>query len=148
MERSSLSDGASPNSWQQFWARGGWWKAAALSAAYLALYVGTGWTIGQLWGGSVNVDVVFGDALSVFLALALPVLVGSVLLIGFALTLGWWTRPLFSAQPVRGKLWMWLAPVLILGTITMRVLGIDWGSYTFGVVAVAFLAGTLRVRVS
>lgn len=127
--------------WATFWNRGGFWKAIALAAVYLALYLGCSLLIGALWGSSVDATNIFGDALSVFLGVALPVIVGAVLLLIFAASVGWLPRPLFARQPIRGSWWMWLAPALVIITILLRVFGIDWGSYTAGVVLVTFLAG-------
>ena len=127
--------------WRRFWNRGGWWKAFGLAVAYLALYLAVGWVIGSLWGGSIDAGDLFGDPLSLFLAVALPVIVGSAILLAFSWSIGWLPRPLFAKQPVRGSWWMWLAPALVVVTILLRVFGIDWGSYSTGVILVTFLAG-------
>jgi len=127
--------------WKSFWDRGGWWKAVMLAVVYLGLYLGTGWLIGQLWGARINYEDIFGDWLSVFLAVALPVIVGSILLVAFAASAGWLPKPLFGRQPVRGSWWMWLAPVLVVATVLLRVFGIEWSEYSAGVVLATFAAG-------
>lgn len=127
--------------WRGFWDRGGWWKAVMLAAVYLGLYIGTGWLVGLLWGDLINYDDLFADGLSVFLAVAVPVIVGSILLVAFAASVGWLPKPLFAPQPVRGSWWMWIAPALIVVTILLRVFGIEWSEYSAGVILATFVAG-------
>lgn len=127
--------------WRRFWDSGGFWKAITFAAAYLALYTGVSLIIVVVWGDSVDGRDLFGDPLSVFIGVALPVTIGAVILLAFALSVGWLPRPLFSRQPVRGRGWMWLAPALVVITIVLRVFGIDWGEYTVAVVLTTFLAG-------
>lgn len=127
--------------WASFWNRGGWWKAVVFAAGYLGLYTGVSLLVGRLWGSSINTGDLFGDPLSVFVGVALPVIVGAVILFAFAASVGWLPRPLFARQPIRGSWWMWLAPILVGLVILLRVLGIDWASYSVGVIAVTFLAG-------
>jgi len=127
--------------WTGFWDRGGWWKAVALSAVYLAVYLGVGWVIDRTAGDAIDFDDVFGDARSVFLAVALPLIIGSIVLFAFAASVRWLPRPLFGRQPVTGRWWMWIAPVLVAITFLLRLFGIDWASYTGGVIATTFLAG-------
>lgn len=134
---------AAPNrsAWSAFWNRGGWWKAVALAAVYLALYLGASLLMGLLWGSSVNAENILADPLSVFVGVALPVIVGAAILLAFAMSVGWLPAPLFARQPVKGRWWMWLAPALVVVTILLRVAGIDWGSYTMSVILTMFLAG-------
>ena len=127
--------------WKAFWDRGGWWKAVMLAAVYLALYLGTGWVVGQLWGGLIDYEHLFADGLSVFLAVAVPVIVGSILLVAFAASVGWLPKPLFARQPVGGSWWMWIAPALIVATILLRVFGIEWSEYPADVIVATFIAG-------
>lgn len=127
--------------WSRFWNRGGWWKAVAAVIVYLGLYLGFGWVLGETVGGAVHRGDLFSDALSVFIAVALPVIFGSAVLLAFAASVRWLPRPLFGRQPMRGSWWMWIAPVLIVITILLRVFGIEWASYSGGVIAMTFLAG-------
>lgn len=131
----------SDSGWPGFWNRGGWWKAVAAVVVYLGLYLGFGWVLGKTVGGAVHRGDLFSDALSVFIAVALPVIFGSAVLLAFALSVRWVPRPLFGRQPVRGSWWMWIAPAPIVVTILLRVFGSDWGSYSGGVIATTFLAG-------
>lgn len=127
--------------WKAFWNRGGWWKAVMLAVVYAALYLGTGWLVGQLWGDLIDDEDLFADGLSVFLAVGVPVIVGSIILVAFAASVGWLPKPLFARQPVRGSWWMWIAPALIVITILLRVFGIEWSEYSAGVILATFVAG-------
>lgn len=127
--------------WTRFWDRGGWWKASALLVVYLAAYLGFGFLLGSIAGEVIDTGDLFGDPMSVFLALALPEIFGAVVLLGFAASVGWLPRPLLGRQPVRGSWWMWLAPALVAVTIVLRLLGIEWSSYGVSVIIVTFLAG-------
>lgn len=126
--------------WHDFWAKGGWWRAFLLALGYLALYLGAGWIVGQLFGSEENADDLFATPQSVFFALMLPLIVGSILLAAFVLSVGWF-RELFSRQPIGGRWWMWVAPVLVLAAIVLRLFGIDYSSYQASVVAVTMLTG-------
>jgi membrane protease YdiL (CAAX protease family) len=130
------------SAWTRFWNGGRWWKAAILVIAYLGLYELAGLGIGQLFGSYVDFDDLFSSAESVFFAVAAGLIVGSILLIAFVLSVRW-LRPIFAKQPVRGRWWMWIAVALTIVPILMRLFGIDYGAYAGGVVAVTFLAGIL-----
>lgn len=108
---------------------------------YLAIYLGAGWVIDTTAGEAIDFDYIFGDGRSVFLAIALPVIIGSVILFAFAASVRWTPRPPFGRQPVAGARWMWLAPALVVITFVLRLFGIDWAAYTGGVIATTFLAG-------
>lgn len=136
-----MTDHASESRWQAFWNRGGWWKALGLALVYLALYLGTGWLVDTLGRDAIDVENLFGDALSVFLAIGMPVIVGSIILLAFSWSLGWIPKPLFTKQPVRGSWWMWIAPALVLIPVLLRLFGTDYSQYTGGVIAVTFLVG-------
>lgn len=126
--------------WPEFWAKGGLLRALLLIVVYLALYVGAGWLVGQLFGSEQNADDIFATPQSVFFSLTLPLIVGSVLITVFLLSVGWF-RELFARQPIRGHWWMWVAPVLVLAAVVLRFLGIDYGSYEASVVAVTLFTG-------
>lgn len=130
------------STWVAFWNRGGLWRAVLFAAVYLALYLGAGWVSGQLFGDSVDADNVFATPQSVFVALALPLVVGSILLAAFVYSVGWF-RPLFARQPVGGRWWMWIAPVAIVAAIVLRFLGIPYGDYGVSVVLVTLATGLL-----
>lgn len=137
-----MSEDVKPQSkWVKFWNGGGWWKALLLAVVYIVLYELPGFAIVPLSNGAINTSNILGDPLSVFLGVALPVIIGSVILLVFARSIGWLPKPLFAKQPIKGKWWMWIAVVLVGATILLRLLGIDYGAYATGVVATVFLAG-------
>ncbi|SIO28639.1 CPBP family intramembrane glutamic endopeptidase [Agromyces cerinus] len=136
-----MTDHASESRWQAFWNRGGWWKAFGLAAVYLALYLGTGWVVDTLGADVIDFENLFGDPLSVFLAIGMPVIVGSIILLVFSWSLGWIPKPLFTKQPVRGSWWMWIAPALVLIPVLLRLFGTDYSQYSGGVIAVTFFVG-------
>jgi membrane protease YdiL (CAAX protease family) len=76
----------------------------------------------------------------VFVALGLPPLIGGVLLVVFAWSVGW-LRPLFSRRPQQPRRWMWIAPALVALAIVLRLAGVDYGSFSFAVVLATFGAG-------
>ena len=112
-----------------------------LAAVYLALYLGTGWVVGPLGGDLIDYEDLFADALSVFLAVGVPVIVGSILLVAFAWSLGWMPRPLFA-----GSRWAAAGGCgsrrLSSGTSRSRVFGTEYSRYSAGVIPVTFLVGT------
>ncbi|WP_368496171.1 CPBP family intramembrane glutamic endopeptidase [Herbiconiux sp. A18JL235] len=127
--------------WRGFWNRGGWWKAVIVAAAYVALYNLAGLALVPLVGGFVTKDNFLSDPLAAFLAIGLQPLIGSVLLVIFALSLGWLPRPLFGRQPVPRRWWFWIGPILVLVPIVFHFLGIDYGRYGLPVVAAVLFAG-------
>ncbi|MFE5672638.1 CPBP family intramembrane glutamic endopeptidase [Agromyces sp. NPDC056523] len=129
------------NGWTAFWNRGGWWRAVGVAVAYLAVYQLLPLIVQPLSNGVVDPEDLFATPGSVFFGLALPVILGSIVLVVFAWSIGWFPRPLFSRQPVRGSWWMWIAPVLVVIPIVLRLIGIDYGAYSPGVIAMTFVAG-------
>lgn len=135
-------ESASPSesAWRRFWNRGGWWKALLAALVYLALYLGAGQLVGLLFGSQLDTKNPLADVQSVFFGIALPILIGSVLLIVFAASLGW-LRELFGRQPIRGRGWMWIAPAVVLVTAGLRIAGTDYASYSAGVVVTVYATG-------
>lgn len=131
-----------PSGWTTFWEKGDWWRAVLVAVVYLALYLAAGQAVGALFGDRVDTDDLFASAQSVFFGLFLPLLLGSIVATAFVASLGWFPA-LFARQPIRGRWWMWIAPVLVLMAVVLRLLGIDYASYAGGVVLVTFAAGLL-----
>lgn len=128
--------------WRSFWSKGGLSRAVLAALGYLALYLAASLLMGAIFGDRVDADNIFSTPQSVFFGLVAPLVVGAALLIAFVLSLGWSPR-LFARQQVPRRGWMWLAPVFVVAAIVLRFLGIDYGSYAAGVVAVTFVAGAL-----
>jgi membrane protease YdiL (CAAX protease family) len=128
--------------WVTFWNRGRWWKAVLAVVVYIALYQLAGLGVGEALGSFIHPENIFATAASVFFGVGAGLIVGAVLLLVFAGSVGW-VRALFARQRVSGRWWMWLAPVLVLIPIALRIVGIDYASYATGVVATTFGVGLL-----
>lgn len=132
--------GSGTSGWARFWERGRWWKAILAVIGYLVLYQAAGFGIAAI------VPHRDGDLLSspgnVFFGLGAGLVVGAVVLVVFALSVGW-LRPLFAKQPVAGRWWMWLFVVLVIIPIVLRFGGIDYDGYAGGVVVTMLLVGLL-----
>lgn len=128
--------------WRAFWNSGGWWKALIAVAGYLVIYQFAPFAFLPVIRELSDPNV-FATPGSVFAAIGLPVLLGSIVLLAFAWTLGWLPRPLFARQPVGRRWWMWIAPVVVALPIALRLYGIDYGAYGAAVIAASFASGLL-----
>jgi len=128
------------NGWRRFWNRGGWWKAVLLAAVYLAVYQGFAWVIQNVFADFIDTDDLFESPLTVFFALALPILIMGLLLLAFIRSLGW-QGEIFGRQPVSGRGWMWIAVVLILVPTVLRLFAVNWSAYSVTVVLSALFLG-------
>lgn len=79
-------------------------------------------------------------AQDVFLGTGLPIVLGCLMLVAFALSLGW-LRELFAPQPIAGRRWMWIAVALILAINVSAVASIDFAASGLPIVAAWFLTG-------
>lgn len=76
-------------SWRRFWERGGGWRALLLAGVYYGLYELIGYLL-SLFGGD-SPGALRGEQMpapDIFLSVALPLLLSSVLLVLFARSLG------------------------------------------------------------
>ncbi|MDR2996591.1 MAG: CPBP family intramembrane metalloprotease [Microbacterium sp.] len=128
--------------WQRFWNRGGWWKAVLAAAVYLGLYLGAGKVTDLLFGSYIDRSDPLSSAAGVFFGVAFPILIGSVLLLVFAASLKWLPE-LFGRQPIKGRGWMWIAPVVVVTAAVMRFLGTDFDHFTLGTTLTVFATGLL-----
>jgi len=128
------------NAWRRFWNRGGWWKAVLLAVVYLAIYQGLGWIIQNIFGGLIDTDNLFGSPLTIFFALALPILIMALLLLAFIRSMGW-QGDIFGRQRVRGRAWMWVAVALILIPTVVKLFAIKWSAYSVTVVLATLFFG-------
>ncbi|GAA1059926.1 CPBP family intramembrane glutamic endopeptidase [Agromyces bracchium] len=142
-DQTSAPAPARTNAWKAFWDRGGWWKALGFVAVYLAAYQFLPLIASPLLSGAIDRENVFATPASVFVAITFPLVVGSIVLIVFALTVRWLPSPLFARQPVRGRWWMWIAVVLVLIPIVLRALGTDYSRYSVAVIVTVFVTGLL-----
>lgn len=128
--------------WHQFWEHGGWWRAVLLAAGYLAVYLGVAQLVGLLLGPNLTSGGAFGSAYNVVVLFLLPIGIGAAVIVGFLASIRW-LRPVFGRQPVRGRWWMWIAVVVVGYPIVLRLIGIDYGAYAPGVVALTLLSGVV-----
>ena len=122
--------------WKRFGEKGGWWRALLLAAVYFVLYNGLSLAFTPL---AAQIDDPTGPT-GILVFYALPVLVGCLLLVGFAASVGW-LGELFRRQPITGRGWMWIAIMVVLLFNVLHLLSIDYGEAGFAVVATWLLAG-------
>lgn len=124
------------SSWRPFWERGGWWRAVLLAAGYFVAY-----ELGSL--AFLPLESQLPDtrgAPAILVSYALPILLGGILLVAFALSAGW-LRQLFGRQPIGGRGWMWIAVVVVLGFNVLRLATVDYAAAGPGVVAAWLVTG-------
>lgn len=123
-----------------FWNRGGWWKALLVAAVYLAIYIGVSQVIGIVLAGQLDDGGPLASAINVTVYLILPIGIATLVILGFIAAIGW-LRPMFGRQPVPGRGWMWIAVAVVAYPIILRLVGIDYGSFPSGVVALTLVSG-------
>ncbi|WP_313817256.1 CPBP family intramembrane glutamic endopeptidase [Citricoccus sp.] len=124
--------------WAKFWERGRWWKALILTVGYLAIYEPASLFMAPF------LPFIGDESSASFVAVVfvVPILIGSLLLIGFGTSLGW-LRSVFSRQRIRGGGWMWIAVAVVLVFNVLRFASIDYAAAGFNWVATWLLAGLL-----
>ncbi|PPG31777.1 CPBP family intramembrane glutamic endopeptidase [Pseudoclavibacter sp. RFBB5] len=130
-----LAQAAPKPSWKAFWERGGWWKAVVLVVAYYVLY-----QLGGLLFLPFEDGLEPSSAGAIIVGFALPIALGGLLLVAFALSLGW-LRELFAPQPIRGRGWMWIAVAVVLVFNALRFAALDYDSAGLDLVAAWLVAG-------
>lgn len=128
------------SAWARFWSQGTWWKALLLVAVYWGVYQLIGLGVGSVFHAFVDPANPLSNPASIFFSLALPILLAGLCLVLFAWSVGW-LGELFARQPVRGQGWMWLAVVLVLIPIILRLVGTNWSAYSVGVVLALLFVG-------
>jgi uncharacterized protein len=126
--------------WRRFWNRGGWWKALLVVVVYYGLYQLAGLAIGRVFGDLVDKDDLFATGASVFFGIAAPILVGAVLLLAFAVSLGW-LKELFGRQPIRGSWWMWIGVGIVVVFNILRFASADYSAWDAGAVVAVLFTG-------
>lgn len=126
--------------WRRFWARGGWWRAVLLAAAYYGIYQLLALLINRIVGGDTGAGLGTSDPLGVLIGTALPIALGALLLIGFAASLGW-LRDLFGRQPRRRMRWVWIGIAIVLSINASALITLDFAAAGGALVAVWLLTG-------
>ena len=121
--------------------RGGVWRLVLILVAYLAIYLGAGW-FASLVSGHYTDDALLSSVGSVFFQVTLSLLIGAAVLLAFSRYMGW-TSELFGRQPIYRSRWMWIAPIIVVLPIILRLFGIDWGLHGFDLVAFLLVTGLL-----
>ncbi|WP_141845717.1 CPBP family intramembrane glutamic endopeptidase [Humibacillus xanthopallidus] len=122
--------------------KGGFWRLLLVVAVYFAIYLPTGKVVARLADRSYSDDDLLSSLGSVFVQLTAALIVGSIVLFAFTTFMGW-NAEIFGRQPIYRSRWMWIAPVIVLVPITLRVLAIDWGGPALSVVLLVLATGAL-----
>ena len=123
-----------------FWDRATTWKAVLLVVAYLAFYLGVGRICGQVFAEQVDADNVVASAASILFGIALPIAIGGAALLAFTAKVGW-LRDIFGSQPIGGRNWMWIGPILVAAAIVAHLSGTNWSAWSGWQVAALALLG-------
>ncbi|MGK9148514.1 CPBP family intramembrane metalloprotease [Plantibacter flavus] len=118
---------ASASAWRRFWERGDWWRAVLLAAVYYGVYQLLSLAVKAVFPAGGVARGVKDGALDVFIGTGLPILLGAIVLLAFAASLGW-VRELFGPQPVRGRGWMWVGVAVVLVINVSALLSVDAGA--------------------
>ena len=134
-----MSEQQNTSGWKRFWEKGGWWRSLLVVVGYYVL-----WQLLSLALGPILTSVdASNEGLVVFLSYGVPVALGCVILVVFALTTGW-LRELFGKQPIGGRWWMWIAVVVTVLFNVLHFAGIDYAKAGVGLV-VAWVVSSLFV---
>ncbi|MGG7099599.1 lysostaphin resistance A-like protein [Rhodococcus sp. 24CO] len=114
-----------------FFSRPTLWKLLLVVVVYLAFYVAVGQVISRVFSDQINTDNVVASASSIIFGLALPIAIGAIALLIFITKLGW-LRSIFGPQPIRGRGWMWIGPILVTAAIAAHLTGTDWSAWSAG----------------
>ena len=122
-----MSENEAQTGWRGFWNRGGWWKAVIVAAVYYGVYQLLSLLVGAVFGDKPGVGLrgEAGSAMDIFVGTALPILLGCIVLVLFAWSLGW-LRLLFAPQAIRGRKWMWIAVAVVLAINISALASIDY----------------------
>lgn len=113
------------NAWRRFFDSGGWWKAVVVVAVYYGIYQLLALLVGAIFPADGPVRGAKGSPMDVFIITGLPILLGCIVLVVLALSLGW-LKELFAHQAVRGRRWMWVAVAVVLAINLSSVLSTDF----------------------
>ena len=122
--------------------KGGFWPLLLVVAVYFAIYLPTGKVVANLFDSSYSEADTLSSVGAVFVQLTAALVVGSIVLIAFTTIMGW-NAEIFGRQSIYRSRWMWLAPVVVIIPILMRVVGIDWGGPALSVILMMLATGAL-----
>jgi hypothetical protein len=122
--------------------KGGFWRFLPVMAIYFAIYLPAGRIAARLADRSYSEADTLSSVGAVFIQLTAALIVGSIVLIAFTTFMGW-NAEIFGRQPIYRSRWMWLAPVVVVVPILMRVFGIDWGGPALSVILMMLATGVL-----
>jgi membrane protease YdiL (CAAX protease family) len=111
-------------------------------AVYVAIYLPAGKVAATLADRSYSEDDLLSSVGTIVIQMTAALIVGSIVLIAFTTFMGW-NAEIFGRQSIYRSRWMWLAPLIILTPIILRVLGIDWGARPLSVVIMMMATGLL-----
>lgn len=114
-----------------FWSRPSLWKLLSVIVAYLAFYLAVGQVTSRVFADQIDTDNVVASASSIIFGVALPIAIGAIALLIFATKLGW-LRDIFGPQPIRGRGWMWIGPIIVVAAIAAHLVGTDWSEWSTG----------------
>jgi hypothetical protein len=122
--------------------KGGFWPVLLVVAAYFAIYLPAGRIAARVADRSYSEADTLSSVGAVFVQLTAALIVGSIVLIAFTTFMGW-NAEIFGRQSIYRSRWMWLAPVVVIIPILMRVFGIDWGGPAVSVILMMLATGVL-----
>lgn len=122
--------------------KGGFWPLLLVVAVYFAIYLPAGKVAANLADRSYSEADTLSSVGAVFVQLTAGLIVGSIVLIAFTTIMGW-NAEIFGRQSIYRSRWMWLAPVVVIIPILMRVFGIDWGGPAVSVILMMLATGAL-----
>jgi len=120
-----MPESTTSSSWKRFWERGGWWKALLVAAVYYGVYQLVGILVDTVIPPGSAVRGADGSGEGIFFDIALPILITSVLIAIFALSIGW-LRELFAPQTIRGRGWMWVGIAVVLAINVTSLASLDY----------------------
>ena len=135
-----MTDRSALAGWRRFWEKGDWWRALILAAVYYGVYQLLSLLVGAVFGTSGGARGAEGSAMDVFIGTGLPILLGGVALVLFALSVGW-LRELFAPQSIRGRRWMWIGIIVVLVINVSAFASIDFGKAGGALIASWLLTG-------
>jgi membrane protease YdiL (CAAX protease family) len=133
-----VGDTVAKSGWKRFWDRGGWWKALLFVAVYYGVYLALGnLIVAPLFSDFFGEE---GTASYILLTTALPIFLACVVLVVFAISIGW-LKELFGPQPIRGSWWMWIAVAVVVVFNVIHLFTIDYAEAGIDVVGSWLLTG-------